>query len=110
VYGLPYHPGAGTPWQHRQSHTWEVKAVTGAFLMIKADLFESVDGFDEIYQAECQDVDLCLKVHRLGKRIGMCDVGPLVHLENATRPKGEENWRDRSIFIRRWSTYLESCQ
>jgi GT2 family glycosyltransferase len=70
-------------------------------------LFAKVGGFDERYAAECQDSDLCLRVNRLGVGCRVLDAGPLVHIENATRPKGEENWLDRALFIRRWSSYIE---
>lgn len=108
VFSLPYHPRAGDAYETQQGFTWDTPAVTGAFLMMRSSLFEEIGGFDEVYEAECQDVDLCLKAHRLGGAIGVSDLGPLVHLENATRPKGEENWNDRSVFIRRWSSYVES--
>ena len=37
-------------------------AVTGACLLVRSDLFRAVDGFDENYEEECQDVHLCLAV------------------------------------------------
>ena len=82
--------------------------MTGAFLMIDSDLFARVGGFDEEYEAECQDIDLCLRVRRLGVKCRVLDAGRLVHIENATRPKGEENWSDRALFLRRWSSYIET--
>jgi hypothetical protein len=32
----------------------------------------------------------------------------LVHLENATRLTGEENWEDRSLYMRRWSGFVST--
>ncbi|MFM7095126.1 MAG: glycosyltransferase family 2 protein [Actinomycetota bacterium] len=108
LWGLSFHPGAGMPATHLISDETVWPAVTGAFLMIDSELFDRVGGFDESYVAECQDIDLCLKAHRLGVGSRVVDAGPLVHLENATRPKGEENWHDRQQFVRRWSSYIET--
>jgi len=108
LWGLSFHPGAGLLAAHSMGEETVWPAVTGAFLMIDSELFDRLGGFDESYAAECQDIDLCLKANRLGVGCRVVDAGPLVHLENATRPKGEENWHDRQRFVRRWSSYIET--
>ena len=108
VFGLPFHPGAHSHREIPDGLYLPVSAVTGAFLMIPADLFSSVGGFDEGYAKECQDVDLCLKVLRVGRRIEVGSLGHLVHLENATRTTGEEDWPDRALFLRRWGSFVET--
>lgn len=104
--GLCYHPGARA---QRPADSFpavaEVPAVTGACLMIRADLFLRAGGFEEDYGAECQDVDLCLKVRRLGARTLLVRHGTVLHLENATRPKGDEHWADRRLYMRRWNAF-----
>jgi hypothetical protein len=106
--GFCYHPGAQQPWESQPGKSFPMAAGTGAFLMVRSELFAKVGGFDEVYQAECQDVDLCLKLKRLGYDIQIGDFGRLVHLENATRPTGEENWEDRSLYMRRWSGFVST--
>ena len=106
--GFCYHPGAQQPWESQPGRSFPMAAGTGAFLMVRSDLFDQVGRFDEAYQAECQDVDLCLKLKRLGYDIQIGDFGRLVHLENATRPIGEENWEDRSLYMRRWSALVST--
>ena len=106
--GFCYHPGAQQPWESQPGKSFPMAAGTGAFLMVRSELFAKVGGFDEAYQAECQDVDLCLRLKRLGYDIQIGDFGRLVHLENATRPTGEENWEDRSLYMRRWSGFVST--
>jgi len=106
--GFCHHPGAQQPWESQPGKSFPMAAGTGAFLMVRSELFAKVGGFDEVYQAECQDVDLCLKLKRLGYDIQIGDFGRLVHLENATRPTGEENWEDRSLYMRRWSGFVST--
>lgn len=107
--GLPYHPG------HREQRSkhfkggnyFESPAVTGAFLMIGSRKFFEAGGFDERYSKECQDIALCLEGRRIGMNCYVGNFGKLVHLENATRPKNEEDWSDRRRFLRKYGRLIE---
>jgi GT2 family glycosyltransferase len=106
--GLCYHPGHnGAFTAPALGYSREFVAVTGACLMMRAELFERCDYYDEAYRTEAQDVDLCLKAHRCGLSSNIVYVGKITHFENATRSKGEFNQKDRSRFIRKWSNYHE---
>ena len=107
LFGVPYHPGAKQPPAHSRGEAFDSTAVTAAFLMTSSDLFARSGGFDERYVAECQDIDYCLRLRRAGYRIRTFAVGPIFHIENATRDVGEENWSDRALFVRRWSSFAE---
>ncbi len=98
--------------RHRQQPEWSskpqpVSALTGALLMLRRQSFLSVGGFDPAYTDECQDIDLCLKLQRLGHAHYLHAHCSVVHHENGTRVKGEENWTDRSLFNNRWRRFLE---
>jgi GT2 family glycosyltransferase len=110
LHGFCYHPHAGTlrPPERLPSAA-EVPAVTGACLMMQAALFERLGGFDETYRTECQDVALCLAARRLGWRTHLVQAGWILHLENATRPKGSEDWGDRRRFLRKWNAFVEAA-
>ncbi len=105
---MPFHAGAGERATHAIGTEAPAIAVTGAALMIRTQLWRSLGGLDEQYAGECQDIDLCLAVRRLGLRVGSLDAGPIVHLENATRPRGEVSAPDRRLWLRRWQSFLES--
>ncbi len=106
LFGLPYHPLAGERSIHHPDTDWAAVATTGAALMVRTDLFVQAGGFDEHYTAECQDIDLCLTIRRLGFDVRVVDAGPVTHLENATRLRGEEHWQDRRTFVRRWGSFM----
>jgi GT2 family glycosyltransferase len=107
--GLCYHPGHNTDFMPPNDYdVTDVPAVTGACLMMRSSQFVSCDYFDEAYEAEAQDVDLCLKARRVGKEVKLIYCGEIIHYENATRPRGDANQRDRSRFIRKWKTYQEA--
>lgn len=104
--GLCYHPGHGTAFKQPARNTVKsMPAVTGACLLIRSDLFLSCGMFDTRYAAEAQDVDLCFQARRIGYNSLLCYPGEVQHLENATRPKGEENNQDRARFVRKWAVF-----
>lgn len=106
---LCYHPDHGEKIVMPEAGSMiRVPGVTGACLTIRSTLFYEADGFDEMYKDECQDVSLCLSILRLGYEIVCIYLGNVIHLENATRPKNSENWRDRRRFLRKWKSYIES--
>lgn len=107
LFAVPWHPGAGRTSPHAQGDVIESEAVTGAFLFTDSGLFARSGGFDERYVTECQDIDYCLRLRRAGYTIQTLAVGPIFHVENGTREPGEENWADRALFVRRWSSYVE---
>jgi GT2 family glycosyltransferase len=107
LFAVPYHPGTRQLPVHKMGEVFTSSAVTGAFLMTPSDLFARSGGFDERYAAECQDIDYCLRLRRVGFEIRTMDVGPIYHVENGTREPGEESWADRALFIRRWSSFVE---
>ncbi len=107
LFAVPYHPGTRQPSTHRLGDTIESSAATGAFLLTPSDLFARSGGFDERYAAECQDIDYCLRLRRAGFEIRTMSVGPIFHVENGTREPGEEDWCDRALFVRRWSSFVE---
>lgn len=109
IRGLPYHQGYKEFLPLDQHYPMEFDAVTGACLMVPLEVFYKVGGMDEGYNKECQDVALCLSVKRLGYLVHVLNYGEILHLENGTRTVGEEDWKDRQRFLRKFGSYIESC-
>ena len=88
--------------------TRDYTAVTGACVMMRAEVFAGVGGFDEDLLVDFNDIDLCLRVGGLGYRILNDAHAVLYHHESATRTKRERVGRsaETAIFIRRWRTLL----
>lgn len=51
----------------------DVQTVSGACIMVKRDVYVSVDGFSTEYFLYAEEVDLCEKIRRSGRRV--CHVG-----------------------------------
>lgn len=86
----------------------KVDGITGAFLMIRKNLFNEVEGFDEMYSDIYQDVDLSLKVSNLGLTNFCIRDRFLVHTAHGTRKKGTPSKHDGNILLHKWEHYQRS--
>ena len=60
-------------------------AVTAACLMVRKNIFEQVNGFDETFEVAFNDVDLCIRIYELGKRNVWAHKAELYHFESKSR-------------------------
>jgi hypothetical protein len=75
----------------------EVLAVTGSALLISATAFERVGGWTELYGYYFEDIDLCLKVRRLGLSV-VNDPGAVV-LHHVSATTGVDSEWKRILFF-----------
>ena len=66
----------------------EVSGTTAAFMCLKRDFFLSIGMFDEEFPLEFNDVDLMLKIQKIGYSNIVCANTILVHYESLSRVKG----------------------
>jgi GT2 family glycosyltransferase len=59
----------------------DVFAVPGGCVLVRADLFEELGGFDPAISAMGEDLDLCWRAHVAGARVVMAPVARVRHLE-----------------------------
>ena len=59
-----------------------LSAITGACLMTRRDVFREIGGFDQIFPNILGDIDLCLKIRKLGYLIVYTPYAELYHYEN----------------------------
>ncbi|MEJ2231853.1 MAG: glycoside hydrolase family 99-like domain-containing protein, partial [Nitrospirales bacterium] len=90
----------------------EVDYCSGACLLIGAELFKTLGGFDDIYSpCYCEDSDLAFRVRKMGKRVLYQPRSVVVHhLSVSTNDsKGSKMplvARNVDIFVQRWSDEL----
>lgn len=53
--------------------------ISGVCMMIRADAFKEVDGFDESIFLYCEDMDLCIRIREKGWEIAHIDDYPIIH-------------------------------
>jgi GT2 family glycosyltransferase len=78
-------------------------AVTGACLMTRRELFEEVGGLSTALPVNYNDIDYCLKLRALGKRVVYDPDLHLLHFESSTRSGDVDDW-EKATFLSRWAT------
>jgi len=91
----------------------DVMAVTGACLMVRKEIFDQVEGFDENLAVAYNDIDLCMKVYSLGKTNVFQPAAELTHFESISRGSDESDEKrqrlvkEAGIFKEKWKDLLE---
>lgn len=89
-----------------------LSAVTGACLVLRREVFERAGGMNEELPIAFNDVDLCLRIRRLGLLIVWTPYAELYHLESASRgtdASGENLARLRTetrYMIEKWGAVI----
>jgi len=103
--GNPRHPFYGQPAGHpgyfhsSQAHR-NYSAVTGACMMTSAQNYQAVGGFSERFPLNYNDIDYCLKLGAIGKRIVYTPYAKLYHYESASKTGTYR--REFEAFHRTW--------
>jgi GT2 family glycosyltransferase/glycosyltransferase involved in cell wall biosynthesis len=86
----------------------EVAAVTAACMLVSREAFDAVGGYDEQIAVGFGDVDLCLRMGQLGKRIVFCPHAQLVHHESFTRgtSHSDPHPEDSALYRMKWRGLL----
>jgi len=84
----------------------DCSAVTGALFATRKAVLEAVNGFDEAFALDFNDVDLCLKMRQLGYRIVYTPFAEMAHHESASRTTSFAPGSQTAAFLRRWHDVL----
>jgi len=95
VLGLGAHRSAGhvhykvnkenVGYMGRLCYAQDMSAVTGACMMVRKDLYDSLKGMDEKYAVALNDVDFCLRVRERGLLVVFTPFAELYHFESRSR-------------------------
>ncbi|MEK6274446.1 MAG: glycosyltransferase family 2 protein [Actinomycetota bacterium] len=103
----PHHIYAGFPAGHPAvNKSREFQVVTGACALIRRELFEEAGRFDAAFVNGYEDVDLCLRLRRLGYEVHYCHKSVLYHLESATRNYLTDP-QNFALFLERWEDFVQ---
>ncbi len=76
-------------YMNRLRYVQDISAVTGACLLMRRSLFESLGGLDEELTVCFNDVDLCLKAREAGYQVVWTPFARLYHHESLSRSSDE---------------------
>ena len=91
----------------------EVSAVTAACMMVDAKVFGEIGGFDDSFAVALNDVDLCLKIRKHGKKIILDPNITMYHYESKSRGYEESSEKKARFkgeikhFRDKWKRFLE---
>ena len=110
-FGLFIHPWIGQPGDQATYGDWALvqrdwSAVTGAVFATRRSALEAVNGFDERFALEYNDVDLCLRLKIAGFRIVQAPDALLIHYEKQSRGETAPPGRQTALFLRRWGQVI----
>jgi len=101
--GYPHNLYAGlTEDRPEVNRSRRLQAVTGACMLVRRAAFEALGGFDRGYLNSLEDVDLCLLAGARGGEVHYCHQAVVVHLESASRGRGERFERSVALWRERW--------
>ncbi len=90
-----------------------LSAVTAACLMMRKNVFEEINGFDESFKVALNDVDLCMRIRKAGYLIAWTPYAELYHYESVSRgyedtPEKKKRFEGEvKRFQDRWKKELE---
>lgn len=103
IWFSPYHIYKGFPADAPSvNRRREFQCVTAACMLVRREVFESVEGFDEGYRNGFEDVDLCLKIGERGWRIVYQPKSVLYHLESQTPGRKAHEQENSKRLLARW--------
>jgi GT2 family glycosyltransferase len=80
----------------------EYQAVTGACMLVKRELWDEVNGMDEVYDFGLEDIDFCLRARQQGWGIICCNKVDSLHFEAMTPGRIERDVPSRKRFMDIW--------
>jgi hypothetical protein len=111
LFGTCGHAWIFAPAQAKTYNDWalvhrEWSMVTGAVFATRRNILELVNGFDERFRLEFNDVDLCLRMKLLGYKIVYTPFAEMIHYERASRGSAQPRGDQVAFFLKRWSELL----
>lgn len=106
-------PGEISGYMGKACTMQNLSAVTAACMMVSAEVFRKVGGFEEKLQVALNDVDFCMKVQTAGKMVVYQPEAELYHYESKSRgmedtPEKKARYDSEVAFFRsRWKKVLE---
>ncbi|MGD1713248.1 glycosyltransferase family 2 protein, partial [Dapis sp. BLCC M172] len=85
----------------------EVSAVSRDCLMVSRENFDLVGGFNEYFFSDYQDVDLCLKLRKKGKRILFTPRCVLINHESEKDKQGNYDVVDYMLLLDQWQIDMD---
>lgn len=98
----PYHCYRTCPAHLVPRATGEFQAVTGACMLVKNQVWQEAEGFDESYPFGLEDIDFCLRARQRGWKVFCSNETDSLHFESMTQGRVELDVLSRKLFMEGW--------
>jgi len=103
-YGNPRHYGQGFFTNSFKGEIKKWSAVTAACCLIRRELFIDHGGFNEEYLNGCEDVDLCLRLNRVGYSHYVAHKSEIDHVKGATTGRKDRNEENFNLLMKNFGS------
>ena len=93
-----YRPRTSGGYMFRAATVQDFSAVTAACLLVRAQVFDGLNGLDEGFTVAFNDVDFCLRARRAGWRVVWTPYAQLYHYESKSRGIDEKDKAKKARF------------
>ena len=93
-----YRPRTSGGYMFRAATVQDFSAVTAACLLVRAEVFDGLNGLDEGFTVAFNDVDFCLRARRAGWRVVWTPYAQLYHYESKSRGIDEKDKAKKQRF------------
>lgn len=84
----------------------DYQCVTAACMIIRKEDFDELEGFDTAYRNGFEDVDLCLRIIKKGKRIRYQPGCTIIHYESKSESRFDKMKENKRILLERWEDFV----
>ncbi len=86
----------------------QVRALTGACMLLPTAVFRALGGFDTHYRNGLEDSDLCLRLGQAGYRLYYCAASEVLHFASATAGRYDDasSRANLAYFRQQWAAFL----
>lgn len=112
-HAFRYFPKWNNGYMGHLQYVQDLSAVTAACLMVKASVFDEINGLDESFAVAFNDVDFCMRIRKAGYLIVWTPYAELYHYESKSRgledtPEKKKRFQGEVLrFQKRWQKELE---
>lgn len=90
-----------------ENKTYEVDAISGAFMMIRREVYEKIGGLDETFFMYGEDLDLCYRVNQAGYKVYYVHSTEIIHYKGESTKRSNLNevkvfYEAMHIFVKKY--------
>ena len=73
-------------------------------MLITAELFQAIGGFDEVYRNSFEDIDLCIRLRNAGYRVLVSHRSEIEHYVSMSPDRFQYDHENFQFFLHKWQS------